>query len=101
MHLHELSLTFLKHLRRVLKVSNFLRLYDMICCPPKYKLEYKRRKCHHALQRYAMIEVFDQCKEPVSSFLDHTSPSPSPVLPPTLAVLLNGTDAPMNPTRSC
>lgn len=73
----------------------------MIRCPPKYKLEYKRRKCHHALQRHTTIGGFDQSKETMSSFLDQTSPSPVPVLSPTLAVLLNRTDAPMNPTRSC
>lgn len=97
MHLHELLLTFLKHLKRILQVSNFLRLYDMISCPPENNLKWKRRKSHHALQRYTMIEVSDQCKEPMSSFWITLSPSPIPALPPTLAVLLNRTDA---PTRS-
>lgn len=93
---------FLKDLKRVLKVSNFLGLHDMISCSPKCKLKYKRRKSHRALQRYAMVDVFDQAVSFDSLAAPWITPSPCsiPITPPALAALLNKTDAPVNPTRS-
>lgn len=93
---------FLKDLKRVLKVSNFLGLHDMISCSPKCKLKYKRRKSHRALQRYAMVDGFDQAVSFDSLAAPWITPSPCsiPITPPALAALLNKTDAPVNPTRS-
>lgn len=87
----------------MLKISNFLRLCDIIRWSPKCKLKYKRRKSHRGTQwwkfliniRKQQAVLFDSL---AASWIT-PSPSAIPIPSPAFAELLNKTDAPINPTR--